>query len=342
MAKKDLNIQTVTFFIVILFFASCNTVSSRKTRLIFDTDANNELDDQHALAYLLFNGNDFYVEGITVNRTRNGGDIDQHYKEAERVVQLCGLFGQIDIYKGANGNFDEIKEHINEPTFDGDDAVNFIISRVKANSNGKLVLLPVGKLTNIALALYKEPSIADHVRIVWLGSNYPEAGEYNQENDPSALQYVLDLGVDFEIVLVRYDEPSGTDAVKAFLSDIREIMPNKGPHISSPITGRHGSEFSNFGDYSVSLFKNIEDFDDGFDEGYEQARALFDMAAVAIVKNPSWAVPTQIPSPELVDGVWRDRPEYPRKITIWENFNKEEIMEDFYNTMENYTLVNSF
>lgn len=335
-----MNIQTITSFILIIFLASCTNVSSRKTRLIFDTDANNELDDQHALAYLLFNGNDFEIEGITVNRTRNGGDIDQHYKEAERVVQLCGLSNKIDIYKGANGNFDEIKEHINEPTFDGDEAVNFIISTVKANSNGKFLLLPVGKLTNIALALHKEPSIADQVRIVWLGSNYPEPGEYNQENDRSSLQYILDLEVEFEIVVVRYDEPSGTDAVKAYLSDIREIMPNKGPQISSPITGRHGNEFSNFGNYSVSLFENIEEFDDGFDEGYDQARALFDMAAVAILKNPSWAVPTQISSPELVDGVWKDRPENPRKITIWEDFNKEEIMEDFYNTMKNYTLVN--
>jgi purine nucleosidase len=316
-------------------------VNQQKTRILFDTDANNELDDQHALAYLLFNGDDFDVEGITVNRTKSGGDIDQHYKEAERVVQLCGLDGMVDIFKGASGNFEDIKADINKSSFDGDDAVNFIISRAKAASDRKLVLLPVGKLTNIALALYKDPSIADQVRIVWLGSNYPESGEYNQENDRAALQYILDTQVDFEVVLVRYDQPSGTDAVKAYFADIKEIMPNKGPKISSPVVGRHGNEFSNFGDYSISLFKNIEEFDDGFDEGYDQARALFDMAAVAIVKNPFWATPASIPSPELVDGVWKDRPENLRKITIWENFNKVEIMKDFYHSMENYVLVNA-
>ena len=79
--------------------------------------------------------------------------------------------------------------------------------------------------------------------------------------------------------------------------------------------------------------------DDGFDEGYDQARAPFDMAAVAIVKNPTWAVPSYIPSPELVDTVWYERPENERKIIIWENFNKEAIMADFYHTMENYVLV---
>ena len=32
---------------------------SSRIRVIFDTDTNNEVDDQHALAYLLFNGNAF-------------------------------------------------------------------------------------------------------------------------------------------------------------------------------------------------------------------------------------------------------------------------------------------
>ena len=39
-----------------------------KTRVLLDTDANNEIDDQHAIAYLLLSGDAFVVEGITVNR----------------------------------------------------------------------------------------------------------------------------------------------------------------------------------------------------------------------------------------------------------------------------------
>jgi hypothetical protein len=35
---------------------------AQKARVLFDTDANNEVDDQHALAYLLFNGKAFQVE----------------------------------------------------------------------------------------------------------------------------------------------------------------------------------------------------------------------------------------------------------------------------------------
>ena len=181
----------------------------------------------------------------------------------------------------------------------------------------------------------------DNIRIVWLGSNYPEPGEYNQEDDPTALQYILDSKVDFEIVLVRYDEPSGTDAVKAYLKDIKTIMPGLGPKIKKPVIGRDGDEYLNFGDYSVSLFEKIEEFDDGYDQGYNQARALFDMAAVAIIKNSSWAIATEIASPSLRKGKWIERPQNDRKIIIWHDFNKEEIMKNFYYTMENHILVSN-
>ena len=316
-----------------LILLCCHT-ETKKIRVILDSDANNELDDQHAIAYMLLNGNDFDVEGITVNKTSNGGDINEHFNEAERVVALCDLLSEIRILKGASGNFDQIKNHINEPKFDGIDAVNFIITKAKVESDSKLVLLPIGKLTNIALALLKEPSISSKIRIVWLGSNYPEPGEYNQENDPSALNYILNLDVDFEIALVRYGKPSGTDAVRAYLSDIEEKMPGKGPHINNPVIGRHGNKFTNFGDYSVDLFRNIDEL-----HGDSPSRALFDMAAVAIVKNSSWAESYQIPSPKLVDGKWVDRPDNYRKITLWENFKKEKIMPDFYSSMENYVLA---
>jgi len=314
--------------IVMSLLLSCNA-NAAKTRVILDTDANNELDDQHAIAYMLFNGNDFAVEGITVNKTRNGGDIEQHFKEAERVVKLCNLDQKIPIYRGANGNFNEIKAHAKEPRFDGVDAVDFIIQRAKAKSRRRLVLLPVGKLTNIALALHRDPSIASKVRIVWLGSNYPDPGEYNQDNDIPSMNYILNTEVDFEIALVRYHKPSGTDAVRASMVEIKQRMPGLGPRIAQPVVGRHGNEFSCFGDYSIDLFKNMRD----------ESRALFDMAAVAIVKNPAWARSSSIPSPHYLEGKWVERPDNPRKITLWQDFDKDKIMKDFYHSMEDYVLA---
>jgi len=326
------------FCVLILALACCVSTAQDagdngpdRIRIILDTDANNELDDQHAIAYMLFNGDTFDVEGITVNRTSGGGGIDKHVEEAERVVRLCALHPQVKVYKGASGNYEEILPHIAEPEYDGSEAVDFIIDRAKANDARPLVLMPIGKLTNIALALKKAPSIAKKVRIVWLGSNYPEPGEYNFENDIPALNPILESEVAFEMVMVRYGKPSGTDAVKARLEDIRRIMPGKGPSISTPVVGRHGGKFSNFGDYSVELFDKFR--------GNPTDRPLFDMAAIAIVKNPAWAERVTIGAPRFANGKWINRPRNPRKIVIWENFDKEGIMQDFYARMDKYVLV---
>jgi hypothetical protein len=317
-----------------IVISACSTGSespaTEKIRVLLDTDANNELDDQHAIAYMLLNGRVFEVEGISVNRTSSGGDIDEQAKEAERIVKLCTLFPELQVHKGASGSFEDIRDHVDAPDFDGVDAVRHIIARAKAPSDRKLTLVPVGKLTNIALALKKDPAIAQRVRIVWLGSNYPEPGEYNQVNDEPALNYILDSNVGFEIALVRYGEPSGTDAVKVTLEEISRNMPGRGPTAEAPVTGRHGGAFTNFGDYSVDLFEHIDLYGD------PPSRALFDMAAVAIVKNPAWATLRSIPAPMLHDGEWMERPDNERQIVLWENFDRAAIIADFFATMKDH------
>lgn len=311
---------------------SCNSSSSNYSDsgipVIFDTDANNELDDQHALAYLLLNDQTFNVLGITTNATYNGGEIDEHMKEAQRVVDLVGWKDKVAVIKGANGNFSEIREHLDDEVFDGSEAVNFIIREAMKKRKEPLVLLPVGKLTNVALALEKEPSIAKKIRIVWLGSNYPDPGEYNLENDTASMNYILKTEAPFEMVTVRYGDSTGTAFVKAKRKNIYVRMPGMGPVVDEPVTGRHGGSFTCFGDYSVDLFRHIEHLEDGC------FRALFDMAAVAIVKDPTWAETLEIPSPLYINNEWVEQPGNIRKITVWENFKAEDIMADFYATME--------
>ena len=323
----------------LLVLAACATSSGSapgeqgRTRVLLDTDANNELDDQHALAYLLFSGDAFDVEGITVNRTRGGGDVEQQAAEAERVVRLAGLESRFRVTRGANGSFEEIAPHLDRPDFDGAAAVDLIIRRAHAPDPRPLVLLPIGKLTNVALALKKDPTIASRVRIVWLGSNYPEPGEYNQENDEGALAYVLEQDVPLEIAVVRYGTPSGTDAVRLSREEIRATMPGRGPRVDPPVPGRNGGEFRTFGDYSVDLFEHIDL------NGDPPSRALYDMAAVAIVKNPAWARATRIPAPALVGGRWIERPGNPRTVVIREDFDRTAILADFHRTMERPVLA---
>lgn len=329
------SIYLLSSLLSLFLITACNSSKSELSgsseqgmAVIFDTDANNELDDQHALAYLLLNDQTFNVLGVTVNATYSGGEIDEHVKEAQRVVNLVGWKEKVAVIKGANGDFTEIREHLSEKEFDGSEAVDFIIQEAMKKRKEKLVLLPVGKLTNVALALEKKPSIAKKVRIVWLGANYPEPGEYNLENDTAALNFILKTEVPFEMVTVRYGLDSGTAYVKAKRKNIYIRMPGMGPVVDEPVTGRHGGTFTCFGDYSIDLFRHINHLEDGC------FRSLFDMAAVAIVKDPTWAETSEIQSPLYIENNWVEQPGNSRMITIWENFNADAIMTDFYSTLE--------
>jgi len=323
----------IYLFTLLFLLTTCKT-GNEKIRVIFDTDANNELDDQHALAYLLLNGKTFDVKGVTVNATHNGGNIDSQYEEAARIIKLCGLFGRIPVYKGANSSYDSIHTRMQEGSFDGSEGVNFIIEQAHKADREKLVVIAVGKITNMALALHKDTSIASKIRLVWLGSNYPEYGEYNLVNDTAAVNYLLDSQVEFEMVMVRGGRYTGTYAVSTTMEEIEQKMPGKGPVAEQSVQGRDGEYYTNFGDYSVSLFKNM-----GGAGKPDYSRPLYDMAAVAIVKEPSFASHFDIPAPILRDRRWTERRSNKRMIRVWEHFNKEAIINDFYETMNNYKLV---
>ena len=84
--------------------------TTKKRSVIFDTDANNEIDDQHAMAYLFSNQDYFDIKAVTVNATRNGGNIQGHYDEAERIMNLFNIGHTIPLLKGADKSFLEIRE----------------------------------------------------------------------------------------------------------------------------------------------------------------------------------------------------------------------------------------
>jgi len=56
------------------------------------------------------------------------------------------------------------------------------------------------------------------------------------------------------------------------------------------------------------------------------------------VKNPDWADRVVMNAPKFEDGKWIEQPDNPREIVIWENFDRENIMKDFYKTMQQYHL----
>ena len=84
---------------------------------------------------------------------------------------------------------------------ENNDAVNKIIEI--ALKNNKTYILGIGAITNIALAIKKEPDIINKIEIVWLGGNelgYKDNIEYNFNQDIEAVKIVLESKVKMTIL----------------------------------------------------------------------------------------------------------------------------------------------
>lgn len=85
--------------------------------------------------------------------------------------------------------------------------VDFIIESCLGAPDGTITLCPVGPLTNIGMAIAKEPSIIPKIReIVWMGGAVEEPGnttplaEFNAYVDPHAAHIVFTSGVPITMV----------------------------------------------------------------------------------------------------------------------------------------------
>jgi purine nucleosidase len=134
--------------------------------------------------------------------------------------KICELAGRADrkVYAGAAQPLNRAlvtAEHVHGKTgLDGPDlpepqmplqgqhGVDFIIETLMASKDGEITLCPLGPLTNIALALIREPRIAPKVREIVLmgggffeGGNVTPAAEFNIYVDPEAAKAVFSSGI---------------------------------------------------------------------------------------------------------------------------------------------------
>ncbi len=104
-------------------------------------------------------------------------------------------------------------------------AVDFLVETLMAHPAGTITLCTLGPLTNIALALVKEPRIASRVKqIVAMGGGYFEQGnvtpsaEFNIYVDPHAARLVFDSGIPITLMPLDVTHKALTTAkrVEAF------------------------------------------------------------------------------------------------------------------------------
>jgi len=111
--------------------------------------------------------------------------------------------------------------------------VDFIVEALMAEPEGTVTLCPLGPLTNIALAMIREPAIVPRIReIVLMGGGYFEQGnvtpsaEFNIYVDPQAADVVFSSGV--PIVMMPLDVTHKALTTRARVETFRSMGTNVG------------------------------------------------------------------------------------------------------------------
>jgi purine nucleosidase len=184
------------------------------TRIILDTDLamgapGSDIDDGFALALAVAEPT-LALELVTT--VGGNTDVDTATRLARDLLELLDQ-GDVPVVRGAAGPLDprlrrpERAVRAPDGVPPGPYAAAEIAARVMAEP-GRLTLVAIGPLTNVALALLLEPRVASAVReIVVMGGVYLEhtnvgamPGEFNFWSDPDAARVVLHSGAPLLLV----------------------------------------------------------------------------------------------------------------------------------------------
>lgn len=117
------------------------------------------------------------------------------------------------------------------------DAAHFLIETVMA-APGEITLVPLGPLTNVALAMLIEPAFTRHLAGIvlmggaaFVGGNASPAGEANILNDPEAADIVF--GAECPIVMAGLDVTEQTLMTTQDLSRLGEIASAEARHLAA-------------------------------------------------------------------------------------------------------------
>ena len=177
------------------------------TKIILDCDPGHD----DAIAMLLAWGNpDIDLVGVTT--VMGNQTIEKVTRNALSVARVAGITGvpfargahrplvrQVEVADSIHGESGLDGPVLPEGTIELDTrhAVDFIIDTIMAAEPGEITLVPTGALTNIALAVRKEPRIASRVKqVVLMGGgvnvgNWSATSEFNIVIDPEAAHIVF-------------------------------------------------------------------------------------------------------------------------------------------------------
>jgi len=185
-------------------------------QLLLDTDAKNEVDDQHYISYGLFS--DLDILGIN-SIHHGGGQEPTNYGEILNIIDLASQSGLPEhrkplVFRGANKRLvvpesRKWQDTIPEVT----PASEAILAAARGAAPGNPVLvLPVGPCTNVASAMLQARAegldLTGRLRVIGLvgGPKSASVGTFNGANDPWSVYVVAKSGIEFWALL---ESPTG-------------------------------------------------------------------------------------------------------------------------------------
>lgn len=280
-------------------------ISNYKINVILDTDTYNECDDQFALSYLIKSQDKFNIEAITVapysHKNRNisvkeGQELS--YNEILKICKWLNFDTTNKVFKGSMG-------YLQNGYTENNPAVNKIID--VALKNKKTYILAIGAITNVALAIKKEPKIINKIEIIWLGGNelgYKDNLEYNFRQDIQAVREVFESKVKLTVLPCK-------NVVSELRIDINTLNNNL----------ENKSELCN---YLLSRFYN-----DGY-HGIQESRVIWDISVIAYMINKKWFETQVISCPNITEDTSYEVIDNNNKIKFVTKLDKVEIYEDLF------------
>jgi purine nucleosidase len=223
----------------LFLLVTCSLVAAAQTRAIIDTDPG--VDDAFAIL-LALNSPELKVEAITVVP----GNVDGK-QGLENALKIASLANRCDLPIAGGAQHPLNQKLVTAQYWHGPNGlagVELPASKCKADSRfgpdliielihkypHEIALIPVGPLTNIALAVSKDPSIVSLVKNIVImggsitGGNVNGAAEANIYGDPEAAAIVFNAG--WMVTMIGSDVGERTLMTR---KDLAELQAQHGP-----------------------------------------------------------------------------------------------------------------
>lgn len=170
-----------------------------RRRLIVDTDAKNEADDQYAIVHALLSPT-LDIRGLIAAHFGTRRSERSMLDSRDEIDLLLGLMGRDDVTV-ANGSVAAIPDEHSPADSDG---VRLIIAESKlATAEEPLYVAFLGPLTDMASAILLDPDLVRRpVIVIWIGGpgydgilHDGRGPEFNLSNDIAAANVVFDSGI---------------------------------------------------------------------------------------------------------------------------------------------------